>query len=575
MSKYKHPLFYWSIAFVLTSICMALVFGQTPLDYKFESYSNDGDQRLNMLFHQWNLDWLLGDVPRHTNSYWNFYIYHPYKEALALSVNHLGSLPLNLILNLFEQDWLARGNLWIYLCYFLNSLSSFLCLKLLFRKMDRTRSSNYINLTLISAVISLSFAFSLNRINYLDHAQTLPSFALPFFFYFGFKSLTEHKKSYAVLAALFFTWQVYLDIHIALMAVLISVLSVPLFFVTREFGNNRAILIECSKQLIIFLAITAALTAPLIFPYLDTARNFGSREFVNGPAMKYYFIPTHYSKIFYDLFPQRTFNDTSILPHYFFVPLCLFIIYHSMKHIVIFAKQKQWKNVLIHTFSLFILAAFMDVIVHRSSLASLLHHTIPGLDSIRTPARLSILLGPLALGLACYYLLVSKTSPRLKTAILSSILILILVEAKSIRLLTWQMPRVNNLELVFEKLQGPSLFLPYSLDAYENLDLMMLAQKYKIKIGNGYSGFLPKSFFELASNGSNVSVPTLIKSLEKTYYREIVLDIRKFPPEELMALSGQKIGSFLIIQGAHYPKEFASSGTYFTLGNPVDTAIRR
>ena len=107
MKLHKH---FYIAAVALYTLLLFLVFRDEILQISRISTSNPGDQRLNFLFMQWGLEWLLGDVYRGAEGFFSLGIFHPYQNALALSSNHLGSLPINLLLNLVSLVWVSlRG----------------------------------------------------------------------------------------------------------------------------------------------------------------------------------------------------------------------------------------------------------------------------------------------------------------------------------------------------------------------------------------------------------------------------------------------------------------------------------
>lgn len=538
-------LMFWIVSIFMTLFFMALLFFKEPLDYRTQSYANSGDQRLNMLFHQWNVDWWKGSLPEDTGSYWNFYIFHPYQKSLALSSNHLGSLPINLVLDLIENDWFARGNLWIYLCFFLNAVSCYIGCRLIFRKY--CRDLNLIDQILISSVISTSFSFSLNRINYIDHAQTLPSFAIPIFLLFAYKSVREYSLWSTCFAALFFSWQAYLDLHITIMVVFLSVITLPAFF---SFKQNVISWARLTSMFVLFITVNFLLLWPLIEPYLETVEIFGTRGFVRGPSMKFYFRPTHYSNILKDIFSLRSSNDNSVLPHFVFIP-GLFIVSYSMLYSSFMSvkngsRKDLWKNLSL----MFILGTYMDFIVHRSNLAYLFTYSIPGLSSIRTPGRLSILLGPIFFVIVSILFYQRRSERRLKIARSCLLLCLISfsIEVGSIKWITWTRPEHHELREVFKSLKGPSIFIPYSDNPILNLDLMMYAQEYGIKIGNGYSGWMPEGYDELLALQNNFSTRELSDHLSRSYFYETIIDLDRIQDPSAIEGFGRKVGHYIIVE---------------------------
>ena len=199
MKLHRH---FYIAAVALYSLLLFLVFRDEILQISRISTSNPGDQRLNFLFMQWGLEWLLGDVYRGAEGFFSLGIFHPYQNALALSSNHLGSLPINLLLNLVTADWFTRGNLWLYCCYLFNGLAAAHCTRAaLLDLADGGRPYQVPPATAAwsALAVGVAFAFSMTRVHFVVHSQTLPSFAMPFFFLYGWRALESGRTTHGLL----------------------------------------------------------------------------------------------------------------------------------------------------------------------------------------------------------------------------------------------------------------------------------------------------------------------------------------------------------------------------------------
>lgn len=551
---------YGGVAIGLTVLLTFLVFSGTAIDLTEQSWINYGDQRLNMIFQQWCLDWVYGRTPPGTTGFWNQAFYYPYAQTTALSSNHLGSLPLLLLLDGFTGDWLFRGNLWIIATFLLNSLAAFHSCFILFREDHFFHRHKPLTLWLVATSLSLSFAFSLTRTGYIDHSQTLPHFAFPYFllyFYLGLKTGESRKM---VLSGLFFAWQAYLDLHLAINSAFLTLLVTPLFVGFGMNSSERGLgLKSLIRQSSVFLGVVAVTTAPLIWPYLETAAEFGYRVFERGLSLRYYFKPPVYSTLFTDLLPIRTANEQIILPHYLFIPGVLFFalgtLYLAVRGFWRFFKTRertQLRAALLSLALLVALAIYMDFMVHRSLLARFFFEVIPGLSSVRAPNRFSILLGPLFLGLWIFPLLAHRGFPKVARWFHGALVVFLVgvtLEAATLKFPVWDRPRHPELAGVFTELKGPAIFLPFDLSPYEQLDIMTYAMQHKMKVGNGYSGFEPHRFGALRKRSRTDSFAEIYRDLKNTDYQEIVVDTRRMPVNQRLATQAIRVGPYLIFPG--------------------------
>jgi len=383
------------LAIALNLFFVFLVFHDEIFKINQISTSNPGDQRFNFLIMQWGLDWVFGNLPNNTTGLFNLGIFYPYQNSLALSSNHLGSLPINFMLNFFSDDWFTRGNLWLYFCYFLNGLAAAYCARMTFIYLAKNYKTYEIPPTTItwsSLAISVAFAFSMTRIHFIDHSQTLPTFAMPFFFLYGWLALQSGSKTHALVAALFFSWQFYLDLHVALMAILLTVILIPIHFLILFKKLNIKIIWQKSMPVfVIFSVLCLVICTPLMLKYQETIDLFGDRgSGIKGPEFSNYFAPSYkFNKLYIDIFEKYTLNEDCVLPSILFFPLLLLVVGYFCKKLFLFLYNKGknrslWGLLEAGAFCLPIFL-WMRFITHQSIDAKFMQMLIPGMNSIRTP----------------------------------------------------------------------------------------------------------------------------------------------------------------------------------------------
>ena len=522
---------------VVSSVFFILLFDKTLVSFRTHSYGDAGDMRFNFLILQWCLDWLLNKVPPGTQNIMDFYIYYPFPNSLALSSNHFGSLPLSLILNLVEKDWFARGNLWIYSSFFLNSLASFHAFWLYLNHDDEIyHQTSCLQRFIFAAVVSVTFSYSLTRIYFIVHVQTLPNFAMPYFFYFGYRAVKESSLRMAILAAVFFSWQFYLDIHLCLMTVFIVICLGPLYlgFIARSPNRFK----RNFFQIFVFGIICIVFCLPLLRPYLKTVDIFGSRSLKEAdlykPKERDFFRPSSQVGLYTGLLPTTGGERvvfSSILS--FFYASCLLT---TSLHLVLrrirekFSRLEQsWGYTIAPLAALIPSVLMFDFMIHQSPMADFFHLHVPGFDSIRTPGRFSVIF--LAIMVSSWIILILTTGifkkyAKVITLFVCMTIIVLLTESSTYRFARWEKPDLPALNKVFATLKGPAFILPAGWD-YLELNRMQMAAKYQIKIANGYSGFQPYSLHFFRFIQDQILPEVLIQYLLEKYYQEVVVDLRR------------------------------------------------
>jgi hypothetical protein len=493
--------------------------------------------RFNFLVLQWGLDWLLNRVPPGTQDVMDFYIFYPFPKSLSLSVNHFGSLPLSFLLNLLEKDWFARGNLWIYSCFILNSLASYHAFWLYLNSVEEIiDQTTYWQRFTMAAVVAVTFSYSLTRIYYIVHAQTLPNFATPYFFYFGFRAIRDHSVRNAIFAGSFFSWQFYLDIHLSLMTVFIVLCLGPLYLGTQARSLKR--IKKNLLPILVFCVICIIICSPLLLPYLNTTEIFGTRDIKDAqyyaPKERDFFRPATEVKLYDGILPTTAGENvvfSSSLSWIYAACLLITVLYLLVRNIKdkLDVSSKSWLHAIAPLAAIIPGVLLFDFMIHNSLVAEFIHLYIPGFSSIRTPGRFSIIF--LSVIISSWIVLILKTGifkkfARIIIIFLCMTLFVLLIETSTIRFERWAKPHFPDLDKVFATLKGPAFILPAGWD-FLALNRMQMAAKYQIKLANGYSGFQPYSLYYIRNIQNKIKPQKLISYFLEKYYQEVVVDLRR------------------------------------------------
>tara|TARA_B100000315_G_C14557821_1_gene579059 strand:- start:135 stop:1787 length:1653 start_codon:yes stop_codon:yes gene_type:complete len=530
---------------------------------------------------QWTLNWFFRELPLFNKGVFDFPIFYPFDRSLALSSNHLGSLPLNLLLNIFSSDWFARGNLWIFSCFSLNAFASFHASSLFFQhyfkedyKNNKKQFKYYF--TLSALAISLSYAYSLPRLYFASHLQTIPHYAMPYFFYFAYRFISEQRNVFCFLSfsVFFFIYQVYLDLHLGLIMIFLSIIL--LAFYLLHVVLNRFRTFEYKKLLLRILAfvfLSTLFSLPLLYPYFQTTQQFGVRsdEDRDFHSPHYYDLLRHsrISTLYSKIEPSKRHERSVFLGGFYFSLLFLSVLLTIYNLLYLFYKVVKEKDfslkIILKSRQVSIIALFMPTflylhyIFNDTSTQDFFSHMIPGFNSIRTPGRFVIVV-PTMLAftfLLLYFKLCSFKKIKFYL-ILSLFFCFQFIELASVSFPSWQKNHLNTLDSLLSFAKGPFIVLPYDTDARNNTDIMQIATEKRLATANGYSGFFIPAFQKLIKIQHNKKIVSLIEELHKKGYWHVILNSKliKILPEEL--LKAEKKNNKWIIK---------QSGSYFMVTN--------
>ena len=514
------------------------------------SIYNSGDPRWNFLTMQWTLSWFFGELPLFNNGVFDLPIFYPFDRSLALSSNHLGSLPLNLLLNCFSRDWFVRGNLWLFFCFLLNSFASFHASLLFFKYYFKDKfiydESEYKKIFILSALaISLSYSYSLPRLLFASHLQSIPHYAMPYFFYFSFRLISEQKNIFyfLFLSTFFFIYQVYLDLHLGLIMIFLSIILLTIYLLYLVLNRFRTF--EYKKlmlKILIFIFLSTSFLFPLLHPYFQITQQFGVRsdEQRDLYSPRYYDLFRHsrISTLYSKIEPSKKHERSVFLGGFYFALLfisVLLIIYNFLYIFYKVVKEKCFSlKMILKSSQIFIITTFLPTLLllhyifYDTVTQDFFSHMVPGFDSIRTPGRFAIVV-PAMLTFSLLFLYFKFSSfNKIKIYIILVIFFSFnFVELLSVSIPTWKRDDLNTFSSLLKYAQGPFIVLPYDTDPFHNIDIMQIAIERNLATANGYSGFLIPAFVELINAQKSKKIENFIDELHSKGYWHVIINSKK------------------------------------------------
>ena len=168
------------------------------LGYQLEYIPGDlGDSRFINYLLEHGYQWLKGDV----DSFWDGGFMYPFKNAIALSDNMIGTLPIYSIWRVLGFSNETAYQLWWMSICSLNYWISYIVFKKWFSRAD------------IAVVLAWIFAFTLFNLGQLNYMQMIIRFAVPLAFYAAYKLVNTPSLKYLTLYSFAIIFQFYCVIY--------------------------------------------------------------------------------------------------------------------------------------------------------------------------------------------------------------------------------------------------------------------------------------------------------------------------------------------------------------------------
>jgi len=459
-----------------------------------DSVIDPGDPVLNAYILSWDTHALLNDPM----NFFNANIFYPANLALTFSEHLLSNLLFFAPVYIITNNPLLSFNVTIIITIFLTGIFTYIFVK-------------YITGNSYAAFISgFIFAFGPPKFAQISHFQLITMEWIPLALYFFERYLAVPKKRYIFLFSLVFILQLCSSYYLAYGFLVIA----SVYMLLRLMMNHKSLNFIFMKNITISLLMTGLIFIAITYPYIISRKVWGFKRSMDeciafsADLFSYMSISTK-NIIFlgHSIFSATTFNHEKIL---FPGIICLVLSIIAIK------QKNQFKlPLLIGAISSFILSLgpFLQVnnTLTKIPLPYLVFYKlIPGFSSMRVPSRfglmvffiLSILSG---IGIKAIY---EKTISKKKFILIFALLIVgIFAEywcyPYPVTKFEFSKSELNAYKWV--KGHGDSAVIEYPviLDNSKqdiNCRYMLGSTIHWKPIVNGYSGFTPSTYYEIAQN---------------------------------------------------------------------------
>lgn len=492
ISKTNTQLYFW-LGLLVGIVCVTL----PNVGYNFGKLPGDlGDTRFNIYVLEHATQFFTGKL----DSYWSADFMYPEPEVISYSDNLLGTATIYSLFRILGMDLFTAFQGWFICLSILNYWSAY--------KLTRFLTKNAGAATIAAFI----FAFSIALTAQLNHAQTIPRFAIPLAIYFLLKWSKNLNTKYFLYAISFAVYQFYCGIYLGFLfsiCFLILLLGIILY-------KRKEILLQLKtwENSLYYLGATVLnlLFLYLLFePYIRRSKNTGQYPYEQIVQS----IPTWKSYLSAPpgtLFSSQLNSLSNAYPSHWdhwifsgslatlaFVLLPFWILYRYKKKLPL----PDYKYLIL------LLAGYLSLICFMRFGSHSFYYFIyqlPGFGAMRVITRvINVEILFFALSLAAIYPIIqqkSKLKPNLFFILFLTLLTLDnyvkpeTVNATSKQVMqnrhTKMLAKMQHLKagtIVSYEPHNPSVF-PHEFQ----LDAMLAAQELGLKCINGYSATCPPAF---------------------------------------------------------------------------------
>ncbi len=420
--------------------------------------------------------------------------FYPHKFTLAFSdplfTSSLIALPFVL---LFQQPFLAYS-VNILIAFILNGFFTYLLTFQLTKK------------TLPALVSGILVAFSIGRLDTLEHLQVFSFYWLPLGLYFFLKLIQTNKNHFAGLVSLCFLLQIFNTIFLGF----VYALAIILFSLVYWFKNQ---LKKSSATAVLKYFSLSLITVVVMFsPYLKVSRTFeysrSLKDIWGGSAyFLEYFYPTKTSQL--EPLAQMIFQKQP-WPAYLGATVSLL----GVVALFILRKTSIKLSLLLTSLSGFILSLgpYLQLTKHSQLKIPLPYllafYLVPGFKSMRVPQRWShLLLFSLAVLSGLLLAKLFKKLSQKKQLLLSFLIILLVILEIRLPLFSKPVPTFKTIPAVYKwlvdqpssivlEIPAQSWIMKLSSKEIDRLHYRSFILKSEHKFVNGFSGFAPPAWMD-------------------------------------------------------------------------------
>lgn len=367
----------YSIPFLLL-LCGLYLVPISIFELDFSKIPGDfGDARFNNYILEHGYKFITGRV----NSYWDAPFMFPYKSSISFSDNLLGTVPIYSIYRILNFSRETSFQLWLLTMFLLNYTITYFVLK--------KWSQN----SILAAVGSYIFAFSILLVGNIYNVQTMPRFIIPLLFYWGWLYLKEKKIIHLYGLGIGLVYQFYCGIYLGFFTfyvLIFFVISYFLVFKDKEFllqFKQKTILLKT----LVAITVSSILLLPLMIPYFENSKINGFRSFeeviATIPTIRSYFF-TSKEPILWQILSEHGTKLNLYWCHFLFIGALPWIAI-MISPIVLFSKKVTKSNKQLLLVIILGLALSMFFTLNFNSWTPYkLIYKLPGFSSMRSINRI-------------------------------------------------------------------------------------------------------------------------------------------------------------------------------------------
>ncbi len=226
-----------------------------------------GDARFNMYVLEHGYQF----ITRQVHYFWGAPFFYPYPQAIALSDNLLGSMPIYAVFRVLSFDRETSFQFWFIAVCILNFFVTFYVLKKL------------TNHSILASAGAYIFAFSIFLFCQSHHAQTFPRFIMPLVIYWIICYFKDFKLKYFWFILLGIIYEFYCAMYLGIYLSLCSfILFLILFILNYKEALTKGLLtLKYLLKILLPIAVSILLIIPLAYPYWKLYSATDVRSFNN------------------------------------------------------------------------------------------------------------------------------------------------------------------------------------------------------------------------------------------------------------------------------------------------------
>lgn len=474
-------------------------------------------------------------------------IFYPEKNTLSFSDTLYGQTPITLPLQLLTNNIVLTENLYIFMTFPIAAVAMFFLSYFLTKHI------------LASALSGLFFAFSYPRLAQIGHMPMISSQWIPLFVLFLIKYVEDGSWKHLLWTFLFYLLSIASSIYFGIFLIPFALFAIVLELVRWIRNKSMATVKKIVKSLLIFTIPMIVVLIIVLFPYIrlkaelpGIKRTLEDASRLSAQMVDYRTVlPTSWiasSNIFIKDVNERPLYPTFTLT--FLALLGIVVGWKAHKKYIAFLTMSGISALLLS------FGPYLDIVIgkfewfHVTMPYYYLYPAIPILQSIRVPARLSIIVvlalsGLAAIGLS--YILKGK----LKFLLSGLIIFLFMVEVWQVQTPSVPIAIGNDVPVVYQWLSTQpdsviiaelpfrplavivssmqdQLFRPYekirdndgyALETYRTY----FSIYHRKRMLNGYSGFFPQVYHDQATILQYFPSKSSIDLLERQHVTYIIV----------------------------------------------------